>query len=506
MFTFERALPEEVSISSKSIKKVMEYLDKKNVPMHSLLIMKDDRLIFEKYYAPYKADTFHRMFSISKSFVSIAIGLLTMEGKLSLDDPIVSYFPEYVGESTHPYIKMMTIRNMLMMRTCHAKTTYKVDMKSDWVRSFFEVTPSHKPGTVFHYDTSASHVLCALVEKLTGKEMLTYMKDALLKHLDFSEDSYMLKDPFGVSMGGSGLMATPMDILKILYLLDKKGEIVCSDGQKRTLLPKEYIEEATKNLSDTMSSMTGTIPIPSEAQGYGMMMWQNEKGGFVLYGMGGQLAISIPSRHLLIVTTADTQGMPAGNQLIYHALYENLLSNDTELNPADYKELCLYADKLSIAPPKLPEGYSYTGPFTAPGFIPDCIKEKYKPDSDGRISISYELKPNAGGFETLSLLLSENAPCTISLERKKSLHNISFGIQNMCEGSFPIYNNAYTAGAVWTRENTLYIRIHLIGESVGSVHFQLFFEENEISAFVTHIEETYYKEYDGHLEGLLIKA
>ena len=66
---------------------------------------------------------------------------------------------------------------MLMMRTCHASTTYKVDMKSDWVESFFIVPPTHKPGTVFHYDTSAAHVLCALVEKLTHMPMLDYMKE-----------------------------------------------------------------------------------------------------------------------------------------------------------------------------------------------------------------------------------------------------------------------------------------------------------------------------------------
>ncbi|WP_034446494.1 serine hydrolase domain-containing protein [Butyrivibrio sp. AE2032] len=501
MFAFERAIPEEVSLSSKNIEKVLKTLQEKSIPMHSLLIMKNDKLIFEKYYAPYKADTLHRMFSISKSFTGVAIGLLASEGKVDLDAPITSYFPEYTDESTHPWIRQMTVRNLLMMRTCHAQTTYKVDMKSDWVKSFFVTPPTHKPGTVFHYDTSAAHVLCALVEKLSGKDMLTYLKDSILYQVDFSKDSYMLKDPFGVSMGGSGLMATPMDILKFLYILHKKGTVICSDGQERSLLPKEFVEEATGNLSDNY--MTG--PIPSEAQGYGMQIWQNEKGGFVLYGMGGQLAISIPSKDMLIVTTADTQGYQGGNQVIYDTLYRYLLDEtgekSCESDPSAYRELCAFADTLSIAPPHLPESYSYTGAFTATSKIPDFIRSLSGGDSDGCISLTYSLKENSQGFEKLHLRLSQDGASNISFEQKNTLHTIYFGIQSMCEGLFPIYENAYTAGAVFTRDNVLYIRIHLIGESVGSIHFQLFFEDREVTLFMKKIEETYFKEFDGHLYG-----
>ena len=107
----------------------------------------------------------------------MAIALLQEEGKLSFDDPIADHFPEYTDENTHPWIRQTTIKNCLQMRTCHAASTYKVDMKSDWVESFFKVAPTHKPGTIFHYDTSAAHTLCALAEKLTGMSMLDYLKE-----------------------------------------------------------------------------------------------------------------------------------------------------------------------------------------------------------------------------------------------------------------------------------------------------------------------------------------
>ena len=117
MFTFKTALPEELNMPSSAILSVLKRLKEKEVPMHSLLLMRNDHLVFEKYFAPYTADTLHRMFSISKTFTALAVFCMVMEEKVSLDDPIVNYFPEYTCEDTHPFIKMTTIRNMLMMRT-----------------------------------------------------------------------------------------------------------------------------------------------------------------------------------------------------------------------------------------------------------------------------------------------------------------------------------------------------------------------------------------------------
>ena len=579
MFEFERAIPEETGISSKKILNILKELDQKEIPMHSLLIMRKDKLIFEKYYAPYEAGTLHRMFSITKSFTALAIFLLAQEGRLSLDDRICDYFPEYVTEDTHEYIRMMTIRNLLEMRTCHASTTYKVNMKSDWVESFFIVPPTHKPGTVFHYDTSAAHTLCALAEKLTCGDMLDYLKDRLLKHVDFSTNSYLVKDPFGVSIGGSGLMATPMDILKVLYILDKEGTIRCSDGQVMDLLSKELIEEATSNISDTM--MTG--PLPSESQGYGMQIWRNEKGGFVLYGMGGQLAISIPSEDILVMTTADTQGMQGGNQVIYDAIYRNLTdagisvsesSADSAVSCSDadaacsdlntatesgtdtagtlceksgietmttnssphmitetiasdpvmhtttgiktagsaFDELTSYAETLAIAPPRLPASYLYgnisslacRNPAENPAAIPSFIRRIAEKGSTSPLCLKYTLAENPSGFETMSVFLSEEGECFIEFMQKEKPCRILFGLNKMLQGSFPIYDTPYTAGGIFTRSNNLYIRAHLIGESVGSVRFQLYFEPGEVTVFMRKIEETCFNEFEGHLQGRLI--
>ena len=131
---FETASPESTGIPSYAVKNFLTRLEKQQLPLHSAIIMRHGKICAETYYAPYNKDSLHRMFSITKSFVSMAIGCLAEEGKLKLDDKIVDYFPEKQPESgTYKYTAMLTIRDMLKMKTCHTKTTYKnpgVDRKS----------------------------------------------------------------------------------------------------------------------------------------------------------------------------------------------------------------------------------------------------------------------------------------------------------------------------------------------------------------------------------------
>lgn len=475
MLTFKQALPEQTGIPSRCIVNFIERLRRQRVPMHSILLYHRDHLIAEGYYAPYRADTLHRMFSVSKSFTSIAIGLLADEGKLSLDDPIVRYFPEKVPENVHPWISAMTIRDMLMMRTCHASTTYKVDMKSDWVESFFTVPPTHPSGKIFHYDTSSAHTLAALAERLSGIPMLDYLRKKLAP-LGFSEESYMLTDPFGVSMGGSGLVATPMDLLKFGYFIFHEGLV---EGQQ--LLSSSYIREATSHLSDTLM----TSPCRSEGCGYGYQFWRNEKGGYVCYGMGGQLIIFLPDYDLICVTTADTQGIGGGNQLIYDALYEEILPfiQGNPL-PEDEKGHCALQttlENLQIAP--------LTGNISSSmmGKVNDMV---------------FRFADNGMGFADMRFHF-DNCRGTLEFTLQGERYALSFGLGQLVTGDFPVYQQRYAASGVWTSEDTLYLRFHIIDEFVGSVHFEVCFGDGDVTVFMKKQEESLFQEFNGHLYGTL---
>lgn len=199
------------------------------------------------------------------------------------------------------------------MRTCYESTTFK-RYDGDWVESFFRVTPDHVPGTVFNYDTSASHVLAALVEKLTGMDLLDYLREKVLRRVGFSEEAYILKDPYGVSQGGSGLVSKLSDLAGIAMLCCRGGVL---DGEQ--LIPADFLREAT-----ACQVPTNLQPTFDEQLGYGFMMWKTRYDGFAFYGMGGQLALCYPERDLVFLTMADTIGNPAGLQMIYDCFYDTV--------------------------------------------------------------------------------------------------------------------------------------------------------------------------------------
>lgn len=317
---FNRIEPTEAGVSKGAVEGFLNALDGLPFDIHSVILIRGGKMLLEKYYEPYDRDTLHRMYSVTKSFVGLAVLCLADEGKIGLDDPITKYFPEYPTE--YEYIKNMTIRNMLMMRTAHKKTTYKADLSSDWVKSYFTTEPTQIPGTVFSYDTSSSHTLGALVEKITGMELLDYLRTKFLDKIGFSKSAYCLKDPFGVSIGGSGLMATPLDLAKIAQFVMNGG---AENGEQ--LINPELISLAVSNLSPTDTH----CKCEDEKQGYGMQFWRTRHDGFMLYGLGGQMAICLPNKDFIFVVTADAQECKDGVQMIrdvfWKEIYDNLNKN-----------------------------------------------------------------------------------------------------------------------------------------------------------------------------------
>lgn len=538
--------PEAAGLSASCITNTLREIDQKGICMHSFLMWKDEKLCAEGYYAPVKRDDLHRMFSVTKSFVSIAIGLLQEEGRLLLDDSIVKFFPKYVPDPSrvHPWLAATTIRNMLSMRSCHASTTYdKFSSKTDWVKSFFTVLPTHKPGTVFHYDTSSTHTLCALVEKLSGMTMLDYLRKKVLDEVGFSKEAYCLKDGFGISMGGSGLMATSRDLMLFALLILKQGNL---NGKQ--YIPADYIKEATS--FQTATCVTG--PVPSESMGYGLQFWIGEHDAIVCYGMGGQLAILLPKYNTAIVTTADTQGYQGGNQVIYDAIWRHILPElERKLAPwtpdeANQRAFEQFMRGLAIRPLQqqygsMPQSLNnktenvndINGTFFANfqrimssfegTYIVNKNFAKKQPDTNKAVAVtsaiweqvSFEMeqpskkKPLGAGKITLKSHISP------SLTASDETVSIEFGIGMLREGTLTMTTHMgnradepvevsmrYAASAAWLDENTLYIRIHLLDTCVGSIHIQVVFGDSDVTIFLRKQEETLWGEFTGHLYGI----
>lgn len=534
--------PEATGISASCIMDALREIDARGISMHSFLFCKDNCLVAEGYYAPVKKNDLHRMFSVTKSFVSIAIGFLQEEGRLSLDDSIVKFFPEYVPNTSeaHPWLLATTIRDMLSMRSCHASTTYdKFSSKTDWVKSFFTVAPTHKPGTVFHYDTSSSHTLCALVEKLTGMKMLDYLRNKVLNEIGFSKEAYCLTDGFGVSMGGSGLMATSRDLMCFALLILHNGNL---NGKQ--YISADYIKEATS--FQTATCVTG--PIPSESQGYGLQFWAGEHGSIVCYGMGGQLAILLPEYNTAIVTTADTQGYQGGNQVIYDAIFRHILpeleKRQSPWTPSDEEKLAFeqFMSKLAMRPLNHNKSAfeawnnksenvndintsfltnfrqimsSFEGTYVIKKAF-DAAKALDKNIINETIwdEISFEmsepLTPSCTGKVSLKChvfpsIVDSTVDSPVTFEfgfgaLKEGTLNMTTHMGNRADEPVPV-SMRYAASAEWLSENMLYIRVHLLDTSVGSIHIQAVFGESDVTIFLRKQEETLFGEFSGHLYG-----
>lgn len=315
MLTFKKSRPEICGIPAQAIEQFEALLEKQRVRIHGYMMLSGKNIVAERYYAPYTKDSLHRMYSVSKSFTALAIGLLIKKGIVSLDDKICDHFPEKLPEEgAHPWCQEMTIRDMLTMRTCHGSTTFKRYGLKDWTESFFRVEPDHIPGTVFSYDTSSSHVLAALVEKLTGMKMLDFMRQEMLDELGFSKEAYMIPDPVGVSQGGSGMMSTLRDMACVAYLCNQYGVL---DGKE--LLPVDFMKEATANQVPT--DLNAKL---DEQFGYGFFFWMPREEGFTFFGMGGQLAVCFPKYDFCYVTMADVIGSPCGVQLLHDCFYQTV--------------------------------------------------------------------------------------------------------------------------------------------------------------------------------------
>ena len=534
--------PEATGISASCIMDALREIDTRGISMHSFLFCKDNCLVAEGYYAPVKKNDLHRMFSVTKSLVSIAIGFLQEEGRLSLDDSIVKFFPEYVPNTSeaHPWLLATTMRDMLSMRSCHASTTYdKFSSKTDWVKSFFTVAPTHKPGTVFHYDTSSSHTLCALVEKLTGMKMLDYLRNKVLNEIGFSKEAYCLTDGFGVSMGGSGLMATSRDLMLFALLILNNGKL---NGKQ--YISADYIKESTS--FQTATCVTG--PVPSESQGYGLQFWIGEHNSIVCYGMGGQLAILLPEYNTAIVTTADTQGYQGGNQVIYDAIFRHILpeleKRQSPWTPSDEEKLAFkqFMSKLAMRPLNHNKAASEawnnkfenvndinTSFLTNLGQIMSSFEGTYviKKASDAAKALDKNII-NETIWDEISFEMSESmtSSCTGKVSLKchvfpsimdstlDSPVTFEFGFGALKEGTLNMTTHMgnradepvpvsmrYAASAEWLSENMLYIRIHLLDTSVGSIHIQASFGESDVTIFLRKQEETLFGEFSGHLYG-----
>ena len=174
-----RSSPEAQGISSSAIMAFVQDAESKIDALHSVMIVRHGHVVAEGWWAPYGANTRHELYSLSKSFTSTAVGLAIAEGKLSLDDPVLKFFPTEAPANPSNNLKLMRVHDLLRMSTGH-QTEPRLQ-PSPSVKAFLASPVAHKPGTHFMYNTPATYMLSAIVQKATGQTVLDYLRPRLFR-------------------------------------------------------------------------------------------------------------------------------------------------------------------------------------------------------------------------------------------------------------------------------------------------------------------------------------
>lgn len=341
--------PEKMGIKSSDILRYIKKLNNANLATHSVLIARRGHIIFEKYWEPYKNDELHRIYSATKSFVAIAIGFLEQDGLIDLDDPIIKYFPEETKNLKDENMRRQTIRQMLTMTTAKVNKSWFLEKsREDRVAEYFtnDSEKSIPPGTVFDYDSTGSFILGALVERLTGKKLIDYLREKAFDKIGFSKEAYMLTCPGGHSWSDSALLCTPMDWMRVAQFTLNGGSW---NGEQ--LLNKEYMSLATsKQIENDMYSLN-----KYSSQGYGYQFWMCYGKSYYFSGAGVQIALCIPEKDIVLVITSDDSNFWSGRSTDagvnkMNGFFDLVVNNavDEEIEECGAKELEEYCKNLKL--------------------------------------------------------------------------------------------------------------------------------------------------------------
>lgn len=288
------------------------------------MLLRHGSVVAEGWWSPYRRDYPQMVFSLSKSFTSTAVGLAVAEGYFSIDDPVLSFFPDEATTERRTSLTAMRVRHLLSMTTGHTVDTwaFMVDRPDgNWTKGFFEVPVVHEPGAHFLYNTGATYMLSAIVQKTTGTRLIEYLEPRLFEPLGIEHATWD-DSPQGITMGGVGLRLTTEDIARFGQLYLQKGI-----WQGRRLLADAWITDAT-----TARSEPDATPHSDWTQGYGYQFWRCRHGAYRGDGVFGQYCIIMPEQDAVLAITGgiDIYDAPLPLNLVWDHLLP-AMSNESHV-------------------------------------------------------------------------------------------------------------------------------------------------------------------------------
>ncbi len=433
----QRSTPENEGISPPAIADFIATAEKNIRHLHSFMLLRHAKVVAEGWWYPWRPDAPHTLYSLSKSFTSSAIGLCVSEGRLSVEDQVIAFFPAETPRRASEHLQAMKVRHLLSMSTGHDQdTTERVVPNRDPFKAFLSLPVEHAPGTHFAYNSAASFILAAIVQRLTGQTLVEYLTPRLFAPLGIVEPVWE-SHPNGVNLGGWGLSLKTEDIARFGQLYLQKGK-----WEGKQILPEAWVDEAT-----SWQVSNGDDPENDWTQGYGYQFWRCRHQCFRGDGAFGQFCIVMPELQAVMAITAGVPDM----QPVLNMVWDKLLpamgeSRLSTANAATQYEPCNRKD-LIIAAPRGASTSSFAEQFS------------------GR---TYTFEPN---YETLRTLRFDFGKTTCSMTyrllgggKRRGRHCLTIGYGTWMEGtSFldrPTPQRAAASG-VWTSEDIFTITVCL---------------------------------------------
>jgi CubicO group peptidase (beta-lactamase class C family) len=314
-----RSTPEEQGVSSAGLLAFLEEMQKSRHEFHSFMLVRNGHVIAEGWWAPYRDTALHMLYSLSKSFTSTAVGFAVSEGKLKVNDAVTSFFPDDLPAEVSANLAALRVKHLLTMSVGHATdSTPIITKEKNWVKAFLALPIVNPPGSAFLYNSGATYMLSAIVQKVSGQKVMDYLRPRLFWPLGIEGVTWETC-PRHINTGGWGLSVQTESLAKFGQFYLQKGF-----WKDRQILPAAWVEEAT-TFKIQQPAAKGTdlekAKLTSDwLQGYCYQFWRCRHNAFRGDGAFGQFDIVMPDQKAVVAITCETGDMQGELNLVWDFL------------------------------------------------------------------------------------------------------------------------------------------------------------------------------------------
>jgi CubicO group peptidase (beta-lactamase class C family) len=318
-----RSTPEAEKFDASAVANYLAAVKESKQDLHSIMILRHGKVIAEQWLGDNTANKPHILNSVSKTYTATAIGFLVAEKKIKVTDKVISFFPDKLPDTVSDYLRKLTIKNLLTMAVGHDVNKGNAESRNksnDWVKLFLANPIYEQPGSQFAYNSLATYMLSAIVQKVSGQKLIDYLTPRLFQPLGITGARWE-EDPQGINVGGWGLFVKTEDMAKLGQFILQKGK-----WNGKQLLPEKWFDAATSKQIESLPAGVKKEDVKVKKQdsdwlqGYGYQMWMCRYDAYRADGARGQFIILLPKYDAVIVATADIGDMQAEINLIWKHL------------------------------------------------------------------------------------------------------------------------------------------------------------------------------------------